>query len=132
MEDIKVDFGKVAFIKGPSSATADLPNAEPPAMTFGSAQGSKAIEAVLNSSTLLLQRLKSPVEANPLPQGIPLKVLVKNLKREVHHLKRKLEKKWKESLRSPKRITLRPLPKSTISTNPLSNSLECILLRRIN
>ncbi|EHA8588025.1 hypothetical protein COCNU_scaffold003914G000010 [Cocos nucifera] len=36
--------------------------------------------------------LESPVEANPLPQGVLLKSHIKSLRREVHHLKKKLEK----------------------------------------
>ncbi|EHA8586318.1 hypothetical protein COCNU_scaffold000183G000010 [Cocos nucifera] len=44
----------------------------------------------------------SPVEADPLPQGIPLKSMVKNLKKEVHNLKKKLKKVEDELQKSSK------------------------------
>ena len=44
----------------------------------------------------------SPVEAMPLPQGIPLKSMIKNLKKKVHHLKKKLKMMKNELQRSKK------------------------------
>ncbi|KAG1354107.1 hypothetical protein COCNU_07G002190 [Cocos nucifera] len=34
----------------------------------------------------------SPIDADPLPQGVPLKPLIKSLKKKFHHLKKKLKK----------------------------------------
>ncbi|EHA8588403.1 hypothetical protein COCNU_scaffold005031G000040 [Cocos nucifera] len=68
---------------GPSTTAADLPPAKPIVEKPG------PTDAMPNSS---IAPLKSPVEADPLPQGVPLKVHVKNLRKEVHQLKRKLGK----------------------------------------
>ena len=46
--------------------------------------------------------MQSSIDAEPLPQGISLKSIVKNLKKEVHHLRKKLKKAEDELQKSRK------------------------------
>ena len=45
--------------------------------------------------------MQSPIDVEPLPQGIPLKVFNRKLKKEVHQLSKKL-KKTKDELQKSK------------------------------
>ncbi|EHA8587141.1 hypothetical protein COCNU_scaffold001466G000050 [Cocos nucifera] len=56
--------------------------------------------------------LPSPIDADPLLQGVLLKPLMKSLKKEVYHLKKKLKKmeddlqaSWKNALKATKEVT---------------------------
>ncbi|KAG1327776.1 hypothetical protein COCNU_01G017100 [Cocos nucifera] len=55
----------------------------------------------------------SSIDADPSPQGVSLKPLIKSLKKEVHHLKKKLKKigddlqtSWKNASEVTKEVTL--------------------------
>ncbi|EHA8586531.1 hypothetical protein COCNU_scaffold000483G000010 [Cocos nucifera] len=48
--------------------------------------------------------LQSPINADFLPQGVPLKPLIKSLKKKIHHLKKKL-KRMEEGLQSSQKKT---------------------------
>ncbi|KAG1370065.1 hypothetical protein COCNU_15G004310 [Cocos nucifera] len=55
---------------------------------------------------------ESSINADPLPQGVLLKSLIKSLKKEVHHLKKKLKKVednlqalWKNASEETKEVT---------------------------
>ena len=49
--------------------------------------------------------MQSPIEAEPLPQGIPLKAHIKSLRREIHQTKKKLKKTEDELQRFKKCYT---------------------------
>ncbi|KAG1327735.1 hypothetical protein COCNU_01G016690 [Cocos nucifera] len=84
----------------PSTTTIDLPSVELPAATSKLEQELETAEAVPSSSTVPL--LESPIDVEPLPQGIPLKVFNRKLKKEVHHLSKKLKKTEDELQKSYK------------------------------
>ncbi|EHA8592230.1 hypothetical protein COCNU_contig69376565G000010 [Cocos nucifera] len=62
----------------------------PPFESAKLALGSMIAAGVLSSSPI--SPPKSPINADPLPQGIPLKAHLKYLRKEVHQLKKKLKK----------------------------------------
>ena len=46
--------------------------------------------------------MQSPIDVESLPQEIPLKLIIKSLKRKIHHLRKKLKKIEDELQRSKK------------------------------
>ncbi|KAG1365046.1 hypothetical protein COCNU_12G000460 [Cocos nucifera] len=106
---------------GPSNTRADLYSVEPIVGASEPAQGPEAVESTLASSAAAPPKSPplnqgynppSPIDANPLPQGVPLKPLIKSLKKEIHNLKKKLKKmeddlhaSWKNASVVTKEVT---------------------------
>ncbi|XP_073117674.1 uncharacterized protein [Elaeis guineensis] len=115
MRDLKVEFGQAAFIKGfelcqekvvgkfleldlsfldeasdgeagPSEATAGLP---PAGTSSTAAAAATDLPGAPSSST---SAPECPVEALPLTQGIPMKLMIRDLRRKVRHLTKKSKK----------------------------------------
>ncbi|KAG1358599.1 hypothetical protein COCNU_08G000450 [Cocos nucifera] len=63
--------------------------------------------------------VQSPIEADPLPQGMPLKSSLRRLRKKVHHLRRKVENMEGELKKSKKNYA-----EASVEINPLRQAYK--------